>query len=131
MSEIRAESFEEFWPHYVRAHANPTNRRLHFVGTTLAMGCVASAVLFRRPLLLLAAPIVGYGFAWVGHFGFEKNVPATFGNPFYSLRGDFEMWKKMATGTMDAEVERYCAPVEAPAAAPPPKTANGVHATAT
>jgi hypothetical protein len=101
------ESFEDFWPHYVRAHSEKTNRRLHFIGTTLAMGCVGGAALLRRPLLLLAAPVVGYGFAWVGHFVFQKNIPATFGNPLYSLRADFVMWSKIANGTMDAEVERY------------------------
>ncbi|HEY2514372.1 MAG TPA: DUF962 domain-containing protein [Polyangiaceae bacterium] len=132
MSEQQFGSFEEFWPHYVRAHTNPTNRRLHFVGTSLAMACVASAALFRRPLLLLAAPVVGYGFAWVGHFGFEKNTPATFGNPLYSLRADFVMWSKMVNGTMDAEVERYATPE--PTVTPPhaePKDANGVHADVT
>jgi hypothetical protein len=102
----RPETFEEFWPTYVRAHSNKTNRQLHFVGTTLAMACVGGAALLRRPSLLIAAPIVGYGFAWVGHFGFEKNIPATFTNPLWSFRADFKMWTKIANGTMDAEVER-------------------------
>ena len=129
MSEHHFESFEEFWPHYVRAHANPTNRRLHFVGTSLAMACVAGAALLRRPLLLLAAPVVGYGFAWVGHFGFEKNTPASFGHPLYSFRADFVMWSKIANGTMDAEVERYTKPeATVTTAVSEPKDANGVHA---
>jgi hypothetical protein len=102
-------SFDEFWPDYVRAHKNKTNRRLHFVGSTLALACVGGAVLFRKRWLLLAAPIAGYGFAWVGHFVFEKNTPATFTHPLYSLRGDFVMWSKIARGTMDAEVARYAA----------------------
>jgi hypothetical protein len=128
MNEQRFESFDEFWPHYVRAHSNRTNRKLHFVGTTLAMGCVAGAVVLRRPLLLLAAPVVGYGFAWVGHFVFEKNVPATFGHPLYSLRADFVMWSKIANGTMDAEVERY---VTNDVGTEEHAKANGVHAEAT
>ncbi|MGO8993561.1 MAG: Mpo1-like protein [Polyangiaceae bacterium] len=102
-------SFEEFWPYYVRAHSNKTNRRLHFVGTTLAMACVGGAALLRRPALLIAAPVVGYGFAWFGHFVFEKNIPATFGHPAWSFRADFVMWSKIANGTMDAEVERVMA----------------------
>ncbi len=125
MSEKHFQSFEEFWPHYVRAHSNPTNRKLHFIGTTLAMGCVAGAALLRRPSLLLAAPVVGYGFAWVGHFGFEKNIPATFGHPLWSFRADFKMWQKIANGTMDAEVERVMSEGEEHA------SANGAHAQAT
>jgi hypothetical protein len=100
-------SFEEFWPDYVRAHTNKTNRQLHFIGLTLGAACAGSAVLFRKPLLLLAAPVFGYGLSWVGHFVFEKNTPASFTNPIYSFRGDLRMWSKMATGTMDAEVERF------------------------
>jgi hypothetical protein len=132
-------SFEEFWPDYVRAHQNKTNRQLHFVGSTLALACVGGAVLFRRPLLLLAAPLVGYGFAWVGHFGFEKNKPASFTNPIYSFRADWVMWSKIANGTMDAEVERYAsaeesaAPAQATAAAPQEAApfTNGVRVDAT
>ena len=100
-------SFDDFWPDYARAHSNKTNRRLHFVGSTLALACVGGAALLRRPLLLLAAPVVGYGFAWVGHFVFEKNKPASFTHPLYSFKADWLMWSKIANGTMDAEVERY------------------------
>jgi hypothetical protein len=123
-------SFEEFWPDYVRAHSNRTNRRLHFIGSTLALACVGGAVLFRKPLLLLAAPVVGYGFAWVGHFGFEKNRPASFTNPLYSFKGDWVMWSKIATGTMDAEVERYTSAPE-PSEAPDARVANGAPVDAT
>lgn len=100
-------TFEDFWPHYVRAHANKTNRRLHFAGTTAAMALVAGGVLTRRLWPILAAPVVGYGFAWVGHFFVEGNIPATFGHPLYSLRADFVMWKKILDGSMDGEVEKY------------------------
>lgn len=99
-------TFEEFWPHYVREHAKKSTRTLHFVGTTLAMACVGGAVVFRKPSLLLLAPLVGYGPAWVGHFFIEGNRPATFTHPIYSLRADFVMWRKILDGTMDAEVER-------------------------
>ena len=122
-------SFEDFWPHYVRAHSNKTNRKLHFIGSSLALACVGGAALLRRPLLLLAAPVVGYGFAWVGHFVFEKNTPASFSHPLYSFRADWVMWSKIANGTMDAEVARYTE--EEPKAEHVPEGANGAHADAT
>lgn len=108
MSDVPAPAtFEEFWPYYVSQHLDPTCRKLHFVGTSLALGCVAIAPLV--PSALLAAPVFGYGFAWVGHFAFEKNRPASWNSAkhfAWSLRGDFRMWGKMIAGTMDAEVER-------------------------
>lgn len=99
------QTFEEFWPYYVSQHKNPTSRRLHFVGTSIAMGCVAISPL--NPSALLLAPVAGYGMAWIGHFVFEKNRPATFGSAKFaawSLRGDFKMWMHMLEGTMDAEL---------------------------
>jgi hypothetical protein len=115
MADDDIKTFEDFWPHYVRAHANKTNRRLHFVGTTAAMALVAGGVVTRRLWPILVAPVVGYGFAWVGHFFVEGNVPATFGHPLYSLQADFVMWKKTLVGEMDAEVEKYTRRTEQPA----------------
>jgi hypothetical protein len=100
------QTFEEFWDVYVRAHSNATNRKLHFAGTSLAMGCVAGAFLLRRPSLLVLAPVVGYGFAWFGHFVFEKNKPASFDHPLWSFKADMLMWTKIAQGVMDDEVAR-------------------------
>ncbi len=100
-------SFEEFWPYYVSQHRNPVSRRLHFVGTSLAMACVAVSPLM--PPALLAAPLVGYGLAWIGHFAFEKNRPASWHSArhfAWSLRGDLRMWRLIAIGDMDAEIER-------------------------
>ena len=100
-------SFEEFWPYYVSQHRNPTCRKLHFIGTSLAMGCVAISP-WVRPALL-AAPVLGYGLAWIGHFAFEKNRPASWHSAkhfAWSFRGDLRMWRMMLVGTMDAEVER-------------------------
>ena len=100
-------TFEEFWPYYVSQHRDPTCRRLHFVGTSIAMGCVAVSPLI--PPALLAAPVFGYGLAWIGHFGFEKNRPASWHSVkhfAWSFRGDLRMWRMMLTGNMDAEVER-------------------------
>jgi hypothetical protein len=101
------ESFEEFWPYYVTQHRNKTSRMLHFIGTSAAMACVAVSPLY--PPALIAAPIAGYGLAWIGHFAFEKNRPATWGGArfaVWSLRGDLRMWRHIISGTMDAEVER-------------------------
>lgn len=101
------QSFEEFWPYYVSQHRNKTCRQLHFVGTTIAMGCLAASPFY--PPAALAAPVAGYGFAWIGHFVFEKNKPASWGGlkaAAWSLRGDLRMWRYMAMGQMDGEVER-------------------------
>ena len=104
----RPTNFEEFWPYYVSQHTNRTCRQLHFAGTTLAMGCLAIAPVL--PPAVLAAPVVGYGLSWIGHFAFERNKPASWGGlqaAAWSLRGDLRMWRKMLTGEMDAEVERH------------------------
>lgn len=101
------ESFEEFWPFYVREHSKKLTRQLHFAGTTAALACVAGAMYTRHKWLLAVAPVAGYGPAWFSHFFIEKNRPATFKHPLWSLKADFVMWAKMLDGTMDAEVERY------------------------
>ena len=93
-------SFEEFWPFYLSEHRDPVNRRLHFVGTTLNNLCLLSALVLLQPMILLAGPIFGYGFAWIGHFGVEKNVPATFKHPLWSLRGDYRMYGMMLRGKL-------------------------------
>ncbi len=102
--EIR--TFAEFWPHYVRAHSRLRTRILHAIGSTLALACIALAI-FVSPWWLLGAPLIGYAFAWYGHFFVEHNKPATFGHPFYSLAADYVMVWKMLTRKMDAEVARY------------------------
>eukprot|EP01087_Luapelamoeba_hula_P010985 TRINITY_DN2945_c1_g1_i1.p1 TRINITY_DN2945_c1_g1~~TRINITY_DN2945_c1_g1_i1.p1 ORF type:complete len:120 (-),score=20.59 TRINITY_DN2945_c1_g1_i1:158-517(-) len=94
------QSFEEFFPFYLHEHSNRTNRRLHFVGTSVAMLVLLYVVVMGVPsyFYLLLPLLVGYGCAWVGHFVFQKNKPATFKYPIYSLRGDFRMWKMIVTG---------------------------------
>lgn len=101
----RAESFEEFWPYYVAQHRHPVNRRLHFVGTTLVLICLGLAVL-RSPVWLLAMPLAGYSLAWIGHFVFERNKPATFTHPLWSLRGDLRMYRLLWLGRMSPEIRR-------------------------
>ena len=94
----RFRSFAEFYPFYLAEHANRACRRLHFVGTSLALLLVVLAAALRRPWLLAAALGVGYGLAWIGHFVFAGNRPATFTHPLYSLRGDWAMWRDILLG---------------------------------
>jgi hypothetical protein len=94
----RFASFREFYPFYLREHSHPVSRALHAVGTAAAVLLLVLALWWRRPLLLLAVPLCGYGFAWVGHFFFEKNRPATFRHPFYSLLGDLRLVGDLLTG---------------------------------
>jgi hypothetical protein len=93
----RFASFREFYPYYLSEHANTTCRRLHFVGSTLVLGCAAMGIATRNPWWALYALLCGYGFAWIGHFFFEHNKPATFRHPFYSFIGDWVMYKDILT----------------------------------
>jgi len=89
----RYASFREFYPFYLSEHANRTCRRLHFAGSWLVILVIVAAIVRRDAGWLWLAPLAGYGFAWIGHFFFEKNRPATFRHPFYSLMGDWMMFK--------------------------------------
>ena len=91
-------SFADFYPFYLSEHSDRTCRRLHFIGSTLVLMVVLTAIITMSPLLLILVPVLGYGFAWVGHFYFEHNKPATFQYPLYSLIGDWVMYKDMLTG---------------------------------
>lgn len=91
-------SFRDFYPDYLAEHRNPVSRRLHFAGTLLVLATLGFAVATGRWGWLLAMPLFGYGFAWLGHFVFERNRPATFRHPLYSLAGDFVMFRDMLTG---------------------------------
>lgn len=99
------ESYEDFFPYYVSQHSRPATRRVHFAGTHLGALAGALGITRRRPALIAAAPVVAYGMAWFSHFVIEKNRPATFGHPLWSLRGDFEMLRMMWQGR-DAELSR-------------------------
>lgn len=91
-------SFAEFYPFYLAEHRHPTCRRLHFIGSSLALGCVVAAILDANAWWIVAALAAGYGFAWIGHAFFEHNRPATFRHPLYSFAGDWAMYKDMLTG---------------------------------
>ncbi|MDV2079280.1 MULTISPECIES: DUF962 domain-containing protein [Marinobacter] len=94
----RFNSFSEFYPFYLEEHRHPTCRRLHYLGSLLVLAVAAYALVSGRFALLWLLPVIGYGFAWVGHFKFEKNRPATFKHPLYSLMGDWVMLKDMLVG---------------------------------
>ena len=91
-------NFEEFYPFYLGEHADRTSRRLHVIGTVLALTQFAGALLTQQPRLLLTGLLFGYGFAWIGHYFFEKNRPATFKHPLWSLRGDLRMARDVLLG---------------------------------
>jgi hypothetical protein len=91
-------SFAEFYPFYLSEHGNRTCRRLHFVGSSLSLSCLALLVVTGWWWWLLVGVLCGYAFAWIGHFGFEKNKPASFKRPVYSFMGDWVMYKDILTG---------------------------------
>lgn len=93
----RYQTFRAFYPFYLTQHRNAACRKLHFSGSSAVLLLILSAVVMRQWWLLLLIPLVGYGFAWVGHFFFEKNRPATFTYPLYSLMGDWVMFWQLLT----------------------------------
>jgi len=99
-------AYRDFWPYYLREHANPRTRRIHFFGTGLAMLALFGALVTLNPWLLLAALLSGYGPAWYAHFFVEKNRPATFKYPVWSLVSDFRMAGLWALGRLAPELER-------------------------
>ena len=122
MSQPRYNSFNEFWPYYLAEHSKPGTRLLHLIGTSIALGAVVVFILIGKWWLFPLALIPGYGAAWIGHFFIEKNKPATFTYPKWSLYADFVMWSKTIQGTMDAEVAHIMERDEQEKASP-----NGSH----
>jgi hypothetical protein len=99
-------TFTEFWPFYLNEHRKPATRWLHFTGSTVALLLLLGAILSARPWWILAAIVSGYAFAWISHFTIEKNRPATFKYPLWSLAADWKMWALMITGRLGAELKR-------------------------
>lgn len=97
----RYKSFAEFYPYYLSEHAKPMTRRCHFIGCILAIGCLVGLVFSRDWRFILLGFFLGYLFAWIGHFFFEKNRPATFQYPVYSFLGDWVMFKDILTGKVE------------------------------
>ncbi|PJZ68495.1 hypothetical protein CH373_09375 [Leptospira perolatii] len=106
VEEKKYTTLKEFWPFYLREHSNPLNRFLHFVGTSIALAWILSAVAFLNPWYLLGALFSGYLFAWTGHFFVEKNRPATFTYPFKSFVSDWIMFFYILTGQIGKELQK-------------------------
>jgi hypothetical protein len=96
--EKKYQSLKEFYPYYLSEHQNPTSRLLHFIGTGLVLIVLVLGIALENYSWLAGIPVLGYGFAWVGHFFFEKNKPATFTYPFYSLASDFLLFFDLLRG---------------------------------
>jgi hypothetical protein len=96
----RYTSFAEFYPYYLAQHADRVCRRTHFIGSTLALVSLGMLVMSRNPWWILVALLCGYGGAWVGHFFYEKNRPASFDQPLYSFKADWIMYWQMLTGKL-------------------------------
>jgi hypothetical protein len=99
------ETYEEFWPYYVSQHLHPATRAIHVGATSAALLCGAAGIVSLNPLLIAAAPVMGYGPAWTSHFAIEKNKPASFGHPFWSFRADLRQVRKFFVGRLEADVQ--------------------------
>ena len=113
-------TYREFWPFYLREHANPRSRGLHYLGSTLALAALAAFFVTRAWPFLLVAPIAGYGFAWLGHFLIEGNRPATFRRPLWSLASDYRMLALWASGRLGPHLVRAGVSPTAQRVASPP-----------
>lgn len=98
-------SYGEFWPYYLREHSKASTRALHYLGTTLALACVGAGFAVDARFFY-AAPVAGYLFAWIGHFAVERNRPATFRHPLWSLLSDFRMYFLFLGGRLERELLR-------------------------
>jgi hypothetical protein len=112
MSAKRINSYAEFWPYYLREHSKPRTRAWHFLGSTLALLGLFAAAVSGNPWVLLVPLVAGYGPAWIGHFFVEKNRPATFQYPVWSLISDFRLYLVWLSGRLDAELRKAGVPVE-------------------
>jgi hypothetical protein len=100
------QSFAEFWPFYLQEHSRPRTRALHYAGTSLVVLLALAALLTGHWWLLAVLPVAGYGFAWASHALVERNRPATFTYPAWSLAADFKMWWLWLTGRLGAELTK-------------------------
>lgn len=97
---MQYKNFTEFYPYYLSEHSNVVCRRLHFIGSLLVITILVSAIISGTLEWLILMPVAGYGFAWIGHFFFENNKPATFKHPLYSLIGDWVMFWQILRGEL-------------------------------
>ncbi len=104
-TEKKYKTFWSFYPYYLTEHGDATNRLLHFAGTSLIIGFLIAGIALKNFWFIAAIPFCGYGFAWVGHYFIEKNRPATFTYPLYSLGSDFVMWWHTITGQLPSKLK--------------------------
>ncbi len=102
--EDRIKTYAEFWPYYLREHSVPACRTMHYIGTALTFVAFGLG-LYVNAYWFLAAPLAGYFFAWVAHFAIEKNKPATFTYPVWSLISDYRMFFAWITGRLGPQLE--------------------------
>jgi hypothetical protein len=105
MSKKEFRSLKEFYPFYLSEHKNKTSRSLHFIGTLLLILVFVSIVISNKWRYFWLIPLIGYGFAWIGHAFFERNKPATFQYPFYSLASDFLMFWDILNGNLKDKIK--------------------------
>ena len=105
MAEKEYKTFWSFYPYYLREHSDPVNRTLHFIGTGLVIASLLAGIVTFKWYFFALIPVLGYGFAWVGHFFIEKNRPATFTYPLYSLGSDFVMFWHILTGQIQKRID--------------------------
>lgn len=103
-TERKYKSFWSFYPYYLTEHGDPKNRLLHFVGTSLIIAFLIAGILLQNWWFIAVIPFCGYGFAWVGHFCIERNRPATFTYPLYSLGSDFVIFWHTLTGQINKKL---------------------------
>lgn len=110
MAERAYTTFEQFWPFYLREHSDPRTRACHYVGSTVALGFLLAAILTLNPWHLLGMPLSGYFFAWISHATIERNRPATFTYPLWSLLADYKMYFMFLSGRLGPELRRAGVP---------------------
>lgn len=106
MATPQFRTYDEFFRYYLKAHSHAGNRAVHCCGTVLGIAVLIGALALGHPWFALLWPVIGYGFAWFGHFAIERNVPATFGHPWWSFISDFRMVWLMLTGRLGRWMER-------------------------
>ena len=102
----RITTYRDFYPFYLREHSDPMNRLLHYIGTTLVLAVLVAGLVLQNYWLLLLMPVMGYGFAWIGHFFVERNRPATFTYPVWSLVSDWIMYFRFLTGQLGKDLRQ-------------------------
>ena len=105
-TRTRIQSYDEFWPVYLREHLNPISRALHYIGSSWAIVCLILLFMTGNLVWLLAGFVGAYGLAWIGHFGFEKNRPATFQYPLWSFVSDWRMFGRFLSGRLASDLDQ-------------------------